>query len=59
MGTYSARQYYQEALKQGQREYKTAVNCGQYPYIQALGQVEENAGRLSRVVWGGWKFRCI
>ncbi len=52
MGTYSARQYYQEALKQGQREYKTAVNRGQYPYIQALGQVEENAGRLSRVSLG-------
>jgi basic membrane lipoprotein Med (substrate-binding protein (PBP1-ABC) superfamily) len=52
MGTYSARQYYQEAQKQGQKEYKTAINRGQYPYILALHQVEPACARLGRVNLG-------
>jgi basic membrane lipoprotein Med (substrate-binding protein (PBP1-ABC) superfamily) len=52
MGTGTARHYYQEALKQGQKAYRNAVHRGQYPYIQALGQVEAGYTTLSRVPLG-------
>lgn len=37
MPSTEAIQYYQQALKAGQREYKNCVHRGQYPNIQALG----------------------
>ncbi|MCM1440532.1 MAG: BMP family ABC transporter substrate-binding protein [Roseburia sp.] len=37
MPSAEAAQYYQQALKQGQREYKNCVHRGLYPNIQALG----------------------
>ena len=37
MPSTEAVQYYQQALKAGQREYKDCVHRGQYPNIQALG----------------------
>ena len=36
-----AMQYYQAALKQGQKEYKNCVHRGRYPYIQSLQQIRQ------------------
>ncbi len=47
-----AYQYYQDALKQGQKEYKSFVHKGLWPYIQPLPQIQENYSRLSRVGLG-------
>ncbi len=43
---------YQDALKQGQKEFKNCVHRGQYPYIQSLSQVEGDFSRLSKVNLG-------
>ena len=45
-----AAQYYQAALKQGQKEYKNCVHQGRYPYIQSLQQVRQKS--LSQVSLG-------
>ena len=45
-----ATQYYQAALKQGQKEYKNCVHRGRYPYIQSLQQVRQKP--LSQVSLG-------
>ena len=45
-----ALQSYQNALKQGQKEYKNCVHRGQYPYIQALSGQERSG--LSQVSLG-------
>ena len=44
-----ALQYYQTALKQGQREYKNCVHRGFFPNIQSLG---EDKLKLSQVKLG-------
>ena len=43
-------QYYQAALKQGQKEYRSCVHRGRYPYIQSLQQICQS--RLSQVSLG-------
>lgn len=45
-------QCYQDAMKQGQKEFKNCVHRGQYPYIQSLPQVREDYLRLSKVNLG-------
>ena len=45
-----AAQYYQAALKQGQKEYKNCVHRGRYPYIQSLQQVRQKP--LSQISLG-------
>ena len=41
MASSEAAQYYQAALKQGQKEYKNCVHQGRYPYIQSLQQIRQ------------------
>ena len=41
MANAEAMQYYQAALKQGQKEYKNCVHRGRYPYIQSLQQIRQ------------------
>ena len=41
MPSAEATQYYQAALKQGQKEYKNCVHRGRYPYIQSLQQIRQ------------------
>jgi basic membrane lipoprotein Med (substrate-binding protein (PBP1-ABC) superfamily) len=48
----TARRYYVEALKQGQREYKDAMSRGTAPNIQALEQISDNVHCLTRVSLG-------
>ena len=43
-------QYYQAALKQGQKEYKNCVHRGRYPYIQSLRQIRQKP--LSQISLG-------
>ena len=50
MAITEAAQYYQAALKQGQKEYKNCVHRGRYPYIQSLQQVRQKS--LSQVSLG-------
>lgn len=52
MGSTAAYQSYQEALKQGQKEFKNCVHRGQYPYIQSLWRIQEDSAQLSRVPLG-------
>ena len=50
MANAEAMQYYQAALKQGQREYRSCVHRGQYPYIQSLQQMRQ--AHLSQLTLG-------
>ena len=50
MANVDAVQYYQAALKQGQREYRNCVHRGHYPYIQSLQQVRQ--APLSQIALG-------
>lgn len=50
MATSDATQYYQTALKHGQKEFKNCVHRGQYPYIQSLP--DQDWGKLSQVDLG-------
>ena len=52
MSITEAAQYYQAALKQGQKEYKNCVHQGRYPYIQSLQQVRQSQGPLSQISLG-------
>ena len=52
MSVTEAAQYYQAALKQGQKEYKNCVHQGRYPYIQSLQQVRQGPNPLSQVSLG-------
>ena len=45
-----AAQYYQAALRQGQKEYKSCVHRGRYPYIQSLQSIRRKP--LSQVSLG-------
>ena len=50
MANVEAVQYYQAALKQGQKEYKNCVHRGQYPYIQSIQQARQ--APLSQIALG-------
>ena len=50
MSSAEALQYYADALKQGQREYKNCVHRGRYPYIQSLQQARQKP--LSQIALG-------
>lgn len=50
MASAEAMQYYQAALRQGQREYRNCIHRGQYPYIQSLQQTRQ--APLSQVSLG-------
>ena len=50
MASAEAVQYYQQALKQGQREYKNCVHRGLNPNIQALGGSKLQLAQTNRVI---------
>ena len=55
MSSAEALQYYADALKQGQREYKNCVHRGRYPYIQSLQQARQKPLSQIALNWSAQK----